>query len=70
MARERDGEFIKQVLREMGADELRAVVKEAHRELLGEYAKAFGWWSLRTIALACVGAVIVFVLWANGYTKG
>jgi hypothetical protein len=68
--RERDGTVLKAILREMGADELRAVVKEAFRELLGEYARTFGWWSLRTIALASVGAVIVFVLWANGYTKG
>lgn len=54
----------------MGAEQLRAVVKEAISEKIDEYVRRFGWWSLRTISLACVSAVIVFVLWANGYTKG
>lgn len=66
--RERDGSVMKTVLREMDPHELRAIVKEAVSDLLGDYAKRFGWWSLRTIGVAGVGAVIVFILWANGYT--
>jgi hypothetical protein len=64
------GDGMKAVLREMGPDELRAAVKEAFRELLGDYVRMFGWWSIRTIAVAGVGAVIVLILWAGGWKQG
>lgn len=67
--RERDEAAIKQAIKNMDRAEMREVVKEAFRELVGDYVRAFGWWSMRTLAVAAIGAAIVGILYAAGYAK-
>lgn len=66
---ERDETTIKAAVRDMDAKVLREVVKDAFKELLADYVRQFGWWSLRTLSLAAIGAAIVGILWAAGYGK-
>lgn len=66
---ERDEQAVKAAIKAMEASEQREIVKQAVKELLAEYAKAFGWWSLRYLSVALIGAVILFILYANGWTK-
>lgn len=49
--------------------DLMDATKQAVKELMREQITEFGWWSLKTGGVAVVGAVILFVLWANGYGK-
>ena len=62
---ERDEAAIKAAMKAMSHREQMDVVKAAVKELLADYAKAFGWWSLRCIAVAFVGAVFIFIVWTR-----
>lgn len=66
---ERDELAVKEAVKEMDSRLLREVVKDAVKELLGDYVRLFGWWSLRTLSVAAVGGIIVGILWAAGYAK-
>lgn len=66
---ERDEKAIKAAIKDMDSRFLREVVKDAVKELVSDYVRLFGWWSLRTLSVAAVGAVIVGILWAAGYAK-
>ena len=50
--------------------ELIDATKAAFKEMVREAMAEFGRWSLKTLGVLLIGAVIVFVLWANGYVKG
>lgn len=66
---ERDETAIKAAIKDMDSRFLREIVKDAVKELVGDYVRLFGWWSLRTLSVAAVGAMIVAILWAAGYAK-
>lgn len=66
---ERDEMAVKEAIKEMDAKLLRDLVKDAVKELVGDYVRVFGWWSMRTLAVAGVGGMIVGILWAAGYAK-
>lgn len=66
---ERDELAVKEAVKEMDSRVLRGVVKDAVKELLGDYVRLFGWWSLRTVSVAALGAMIVLILWVAGYAK-
>lgn len=46
---------------------LREIVKSAIKELIREQAQEFGWWTAKTATVAILGAVILFVLYVNGW---
>ncbi len=64
---ERDEYAIKKSLESLDSRVLRDIFKEAWRELLREYVTAFGWFSISTIGLSVIGALIYFVLTMNGW---
>ena len=66
---ERDEAAIKAAVKDLDARLLRAVVKDAVKELVADQVRQFGWWSMRTLAYAAVGAAIVGILYAAGYAK-
>ncbi len=66
---ERDETAIKAAIKDIDSRFLREIVKDAVKELVADYVRAFGWWSLRTISVAAVGGIIVLILWAAGYGK-
>jgi hypothetical protein len=66
---ERDEAALKAAVKEMDSRLLREIVKDAVKELVGDYVRLFGWWSLRTMSVAAVGGIIVLILWAAGYAK-
>lgn len=51
--------------------EMKALMKEAYKEAQKEWMDAklqeVGKWSLRTIAVFAIGALVFFILWANGW---
>lgn len=66
---ERDEYATKQAIKAMADAQQRQLIKDAIKELLGEYVNTFGWWSTRTLALLVLGAAIMFVLQVNGWSK-
>lgn len=66
---ERDEHAIKEAVKAMTEAEQRKIVKEAIKELMGEYIRTFGWWSTRTLSLLVLGALILFILQVNGWTR-
>ena len=66
---ERDERAIKEAIKEMDSRVIRDVVKDAVKELVGEQVRLFGWWSLRTLGYAAVGAAIIAALWLAGFQK-
>ncbi len=66
---ERDEAAIKAAVKEMDSRLLREVIKDAVKELIDEYVRLFGWWSLRTLTVAAVGVLIMLALYAAGYAK-
>ena len=50
----------------MTPEEQKEAVKEAFKEWLDELILKFGKWSLKTIAAACFGIIIVFLV-NHGY---
>lgn len=66
---ERDEFAVKAAIKAMEDSAQREIVKQAVKELLAEYAKSFGWWSLRYIGVALIGALVLFILYANGWAK-
>lgn len=66
---ERDEAAIKAAVKEMDSRLLREVIKDAVKELIAEYVRLFGWWSLRTLTVAAVGGLIMLALYAAGYAK-
>lgn len=57
------------VLSELSHNELKIIVKSAIKEWLDEQALKFGKWSLRWLALAALGALVYFILLAQGWHK-
>ncbi|MBN50001.1 MAG: hypothetical protein CMN85_10700 [Spongiibacteraceae bacterium] len=49
--------------------ELREGAKEGVKELMGDYVREFGWFSLRVLGVASIGAVITFILMMDGWKK-
>lgn len=66
---ERDEAAVKEAIKEMDSRLLRDIVKDAVKELVGDYVRLFGWWSMRTLSVAAAGGVLVLILWAAGYVK-
>lgn len=56
------------VLNELSKNELKIVVKVAIKEWLDEQTLKFGRWSLRWIAMAALGALLWFILTAQGWS--
>ncbi len=65
---ERDEWAVKKSLEQLQAAELRAVFKDAWKELVREYVTEFGWFAAKTLTLLVVGAGIYFILVSNGWT--
>ena len=43
------------------------IYKEAWKELIGEYVQKFGWFSISTMALLLIGALLYFILTHSGW---
>ena len=54
---------------ELRKREILDATKTAVKELIDEYVQIFGWWSLKTVAVALVGAGLIAILWAEGWHK-
>lgn len=59
----------KRVLQELSKAELKLVVKDAIKEWLDEQTLKFGKWTIRWLALAAFGGLILFILNAQGWTQ-
>ena len=57
------------VLNELSRNELKIIVKVAIKEWLDEQTLKFGKWSLRWLATAALGALLWFILTAQGWSK-
>ncbi len=53
----------------MTHDESKEILKEALKEWLDEKLAEFGWFSLKTLAIAGLGALVYFILVMNGWSK-
>lgn len=63
-----NSEDTERILHELSKNELKIVVKAAIKEWLDEQTLKFGKWSLRWLALAALGALVYFILLAQGWT--
>jgi hypothetical protein len=59
----------KRVLQELSKAELKLVVKDAIKEWLDEQTLKFGKWTIRWLALAAFGGLMLFILNAQGWTQ-
>lgn len=50
-------------------DDMKTAVKEALREWLDEKYALFGKWSLHGLMALGLAAVVVLILWSNGWRK-
>lgn len=57
-------------VREEDRDEMKTALREALREWLDEKYAQFGKWSLHGLLAAGLGAIVWFILSANGWHKG
>lgn len=53
----------------MDQDEMKLAMKEAIKEWMDEKYAAFGKWAFASIAVAAFGALIYFILSANGWHR-
>lgn len=60
-------EIVRTVTSDIDSYTMRSVVKSAIKELIAEEAAAGGLWLFKAAAYMVVGAVVLFVLWANGW---
>ena len=44
------------------------VYKTAWKEMISEYVQKFGWFSISTLGVLLIGAIIYFILIHNGWT--
>ena len=63
-----DTKETERILHELSKNELKIVVKAAIKEWLDEQTLKFGKWSLRWLALAALGALVYFILLAQGWS--
>ena len=54
---------------ELNEEKTKEALKEALKEWLNEKLAELGLWSLRTIAVAGLGALVYFILTMNGWHK-
>lgn len=66
---ERDEDALKRAVKRMENDALREVVKDAMKELLRDAVGDGAFWLLKYLATAALGAVIIFILWVNGWVQ-
>lgn len=50
-------------------DEIKQALKEGLKEWMNEKYAVFGLYSIRAVGVAALGALIYFILWANGWHK-
>lgn len=50
-------------------DDTKEAVKEAFKEWVDEKVQAFGWWSLKTIGMLIVGAILYFFVQTHGFKR-
>lgn len=62
------GNETERILSELSRNELKIIVKAAIKEWLDEQTLKFGRWSLRWIAMAALGALLWFILTAQGWS--
>ena len=62
-------EVVRDAVNQMKRREFKTLVKEAIKEWLDEQTVKVGKWSLRFIALACLGALTYFILTQQGWSK-
>lgn len=66
---ERDEKALKDAAKEaLNKQQLREAVKEAYREIVEDYVRKFGWWSLKTLAAIGTGALIAGAVWIQAKT--
>ena len=53
--------------RHMNDEKQKELYKQAWKELLDEYVLKFGWFSIATITLLIIGALVYFVLTNQGW---
>ncbi len=63
--REEIRQQVKQNLISLSKRELMNATKDAVKELLHESIAEFGWWSLKTIGTALLGATIMFIIYVE-----
>ena len=61
-------EDTERILGELSRHELKLIVKAAIKEWLDEQTLKFGKWSIRWLGMAAMGAVLYFILLAQGWT--
>ena len=60
---ERDEKAAKDAAKEVITNEqLRSAVKDAYKELIGDYIRTFGWWSLKTLGAMAIGGIVALAL--------
>ena len=66
---ERDEKALKDAAKEaLNKQQLREAVKEAYREIVEDYVRKFGWWSLKTLAAIGTGAIIAGAIYVQAKT--
>ena len=66
---ERDEKAIKDAaIAAVNRQQLREAVKEAYKEIVEDYVRKFGWWSLKTLAAIGTGALIAGAVWIQART--
>ena len=53
----------------MSREEEKQLLKEALKEWLDDKLSEFGWFSIKTLVIAAMGALVYFILLMNGWTR-
>lgn len=66
---ERDEKAVKDAAKEaITRQQLREAVKDAYKEIIEDYVRKFGWWSLKTLAAIGTGAIIAGAIYVQAKT--
>jgi len=58
---------VRENLHSLTKKEVMEATKEAVKELVREHVTMFGWWSLKTLSVSILGAVIIFAIYVENH---